>query len=139
MRYTPLLFAATTTLAAPLLNTATPNTVSDTLLLPRGGPISFNESNCKGYVDVFWNVNTAAYKVTIGRPYLGGSRCPTIKTLIADKVSIETLKCSGEDNNSKTILTITADRSEKNLKNINAALSNAYPEIKFHCPTKVNK
>lgn len=96
------------------------------------------QATCKGYNNALWNIDQSVFKITVGRPYLDGSRCDSIKDKISANMDIDTLKCSGTDKEANTKLTLVSDMHEKNLANVNKALAAAYPEITFSCPTSLN-
>ena len=131
------ILAATGALAAPVSINPQRDTTAE--LTTRSNTLANNTSKCSGYNDAFWNVNTSAFSVTIGRPYLGGGKCPTIKEKVAQDFTLSGLKCKGANDNKNTVITITSNMKAANLANINKALKNAYPEIEFSCPTQLRK
>lgn len=131
------ILAATGALAAPV--SFLPQADSTVDLTTRSSALADNTSKCSGYNDAFWNVNTSAFSITIGRPYLGGGKCPAIKEKVAQDFTLSGLKCKGANNNKNTVITITSNMQAANLAKINKALKNAYPEIEFSCPTALRK
>ncbi|UJO25285.1 hypothetical protein CLAFUW4_14728 [Fulvia fulva] len=127
MLSTTILFALTLTgaLAAPAP------------ALEARGEIAADQSSCKGYQST-WNMNESIYQVVVGRPYLGGDRCPEIKSKVSAIYDLKRLKCSGSSKNKNTKLTIVSNMSQDNQYNINKALHNAYPEITFNCDTNLS-
>ena len=102
------------------------------------GEIAADQSSCKGFRNI-WNADQSIYQVVIGRPYLGGARCPEIKAKISALCKVDDwLRCSGASKNKNTKLTIASNMSQSNQFFINKALRNAYPEITFKCDTNLS-
>ncbi|EME86793.1 uncharacterized protein MYCFIDRAFT_77388 [Pseudocercospora fijiensis CIRAD86] len=124
------LLAATAVLSAPIEPEAEPvSLIARDVVAP-------NQSTCIAYRDAFRNINTSAFKVTIGRPYLGGGRCPELKAKVGKHFDVKGLKCRGANGNKNTLIIMTSNMKAGNLANVNNALKAAYPEINFSCPTK---
>ncbi|EME38808.1 hypothetical protein DOTSEDRAFT_29009 [Dothistroma septosporum NZE10] len=102
------------------------------------GRIAADQSSCRGFRHT-WNAEQSVYQVVIGRPYLGGARCPEIKSEIPMLYKIDHwLKCSGSSKNKNTKLTIVSNMSQSNQLFVNEALHNAYPEITFNRDTSLS-
>ncbi|KAF7190409.1 hypothetical protein HII31_08262 [Pseudocercospora fuligena] len=125
------LLAATAVLSAPI----EPAEVEPVSLIARG-VVAPNQSTCSGYRDAFVNIGTSAFKVTIGREYLGGGRCPELKAKVGKHFDLKGFRCSGANGNKNTVIAMTSNMDADNLANVNKALKAAYPEINFSCPTK---
>lgn len=125
------LLAASAALAAPM-----PNELETTQpeLFARYPATGQNNPSCDGYRDAFWDVNQSAFKVTIGRPYLGGGRCPELRAKVSKHFHVKSFKCSGALKNQKTVITMTSNMDASNLANVNKGLKAAYPELSFSCP-----
>lgn len=130
------IFAATTALAAPLSLTTTQTPIE---LTPRDTTIPPNTSTCSGYNNAFWNINQSAFSITIGRPYLDGSKCDIVKDKITQSFKVQGFKCQGTSDKQNTVLKIKSNMNAANLANVNKALNDAYPEIQFTCPTSLRK
>ncbi|KAF2214258.1 hypothetical protein CERZMDRAFT_82993 [Cercospora zeae-maydis SCOH1-5] len=126
------IFAATGALAAPfVLNTTTESSAA---LVARGKKLAPDTAKCLGYRNSFWDINQSIFQVTIGRPYLGGSRCGLIEDKVAEFFHVDGLTCKGAKDNKNTIIHIKSNMGDTNLQHINEGLKNAYPEINFDCP-----
>ncbi|KAI5364720.1 hypothetical protein Slin15195_G042580 [Septoria linicola] len=130
------IFAATTALAAPL---SLGTTQDRTELTPRSTAIPVNTSSCSGYNNAFWNINQSAFSITIGRPYLDGSKCDLVKDKITRSFKVQGFKCQGASDKKNTVLKIKSNMNAANLAKVNKALHDAYPEIQFNCPTSLRK
>lgn len=124
------LLAATAVLSAPIEPEVEP------VSLIARGVVAPNQSTCSGYRDAFVNIGTSAFKVTIGREYLGGGRCPELKAKVGKHFDLKGFRCSGANGNKNTVIAMTSNMDADNLANVNKALKAAYPEINFSCPTK---
>ncbi|KXT01022.1 hypothetical protein AC578_4452 [Pseudocercospora eumusae] len=125
-----ILLAATAVLSAPIESEIEP------VSLIARGVVAPNQSTCSGYRDAFVNIGTSAFKVTIGREYLGGGRCPELKAKVGKHFDFQKFRCSGANGNKNTVITMTSNMNADNLANVNNALKAAYPEINFSCPTR---
>lgn len=132
------ILATSGALAAPMTKNAQVD-ITTVDVTSRSAPLADNTSSCSGYNDAFWNVDASAFTVTIGRPYLGGSRCGLIEEKIAQDFNLTGLKCKGSKDNTNTVITIASNMKAANLAKINTALNNAYPEIDFNCPTALKR
>lgn len=75
--------------------------------------------------------------MTIGRPFLCGGRCKEIRTKINNFAKVDYVSRSGVSGYDNTKPTTSSDMSPKNIRNMNKGLRNAYPEIRFDCPTEI--
>ncbi|KAM3422198.1 hypothetical protein BST61_g2564 [Cercospora zeina] len=126
------LLAASGALAAPFVLDTT--TESPSALVARGEALAPDTAKCLGYRNSFWDINQSIFQITIGRPYLGGSRCGLIEDKVAKFFHVDGLTCKGAKDNKNTVIQIKSNMDDKNLQNINKGLKNAYPEISFDCP-----
>ncbi|GIZ38743.1 hypothetical protein CKM354_000214700 [Cercospora kikuchii] len=127
-----VLLAATGALAAPTIPSTT--TESPDELVKRGSALAYDTSSCKGFKNSFWDVNQSIFQVTVGRPYLGGSRCGLVEDKVTKFFHVDGFKCKGAKDNKNTILQIKSNMNHENIQQINVGLKNAYPEIDFDCP-----